>query len=57
MSETPTGAGTAEVPAVRLTGIAKRFPGVVANHDVAVDHPAGHRARPRRARTAPASPP
>ena len=36
MSETPSGAGTAEVPAVRLTGIAKRFPGVVANHDVDV---------------------
>ena len=36
MSETPSGTGTAEVPAVRLIGIAKRFPGVVANHDVDV---------------------
>ena len=30
----PAGAPNQGVPAVRLTGITKRFPGVVANHDV-----------------------
>ncbi len=38
MSETTRRRSPADaVPAVRLTGIAKRFPGVVANHDVDVE--------------------
>ena len=34
MSSTPTGGETEKVYAVELRGITKRFPGVVANHDI-----------------------
>ncbi|WP_150236343.1 ABC transporter ATP-binding protein [Nocardiopsis quinghaiensis] len=34
MSSTPSGDGGLEPPAVELRGITKRFPGVVANHDI-----------------------
>ena len=35
-------------PAVELRGITKRFPGVVANHDIDITVRQRHRARPRR---------
>ncbi|MBB6119248.1 ABC transporter ATP-binding protein [Nocardiopsis algeriensis] len=34
MSSTPSGSGASAPPAVELRGITKRFPGVVANHDI-----------------------
>lgn len=34
MSSTPSGEGALAPPAVELRGITKRFPGVVANHDI-----------------------
>ena len=43
------------VPAVELTGIVKRFPGVVANRDVNLRGAHAARSTPSSARTAPAS--
>ena len=39
---------SAAAPAVELRGITKRFPGVVANHDIDLAVRRGHRARHRR---------
>ena len=58
-SSAQTVEGTTEASApvtVRLRGIGKRFPGVIANDDINIDVATRHHPRDRRVRTAQASP-